>query len=256
MQPIAKTILIAGNQGGGQFKSTTLASLADALQTIGYSTKTISIDCPSSPSTLQRLCPDTVSIPANNGGAAAAMEAAYDSPEDFVIIDSPTRYTENLANQLLSLLTKGGTRIVVGVIINPRSENSFELGMQFAQAFAPYTPEYIVLAVSDGLKKSTNFLVETKQGQLLTQLARGRVIEFPAYCQLMRSDQNARPAVPSVHISNAENVFTAEPWRVYHNEVTQSVSQHAEWLVGKTHHLLNHPTSQKPHIEEENQENG
>jgi hypothetical protein len=253
MPPTTKTILIAGNQGGGQFKSTTIASLADSLQTLGYSTKTIAIDRDSSPSTLQRLCPDTVRISANNGGATAAMEAAYDSTEDIVIIDSPSGFAENFANPEL-LPTEGGTRIVVGVIIDAQSEHSLECGFYFANALFPLASDYLILAVNDGwaINHNAKNILESPGWQELVKLAEGRVIEFPAYSQLMRRDHNAQPAVPSVHIANATNVLAAYPWRSYHNGVTQSVSQHAEWLVGKNQHLVTQPTSQKPHIEKEN----
>lgn len=234
MKPNHKTILIAGNMAGGQYKSSTIATLADALHTLGHSTKTIAIDYEAVP-TLQRLCPDTVRI-SLSAGAEAAMKAAYDSTADITIIDSPSCYAENLANtELLSLLAEGGTRIVVGVIINTQSEHSLECGVPFAYPFAPYSPEYIVLAVHGGgaINHNAKNILESPGGKLLTELAQGRVIEFPAFSQLMRQQHNDRPAVPSVHIAQAENELMSATWKRYQTKTLKSVSQHVEWLVGK-----------------------
>jgi hypothetical protein len=225
-----KTILIAGSQGGGQFKSTTIATLADALQIIGHSTKTIAIDHGGKPM-LQKLCPDTVHVSLSDG-AVGAYEAAYKFPADITIIDSPSCYAENLADSTFLIPPEaGGARIVVGVIVNTQSEHSLECGVQFAYPFAPYSPEYIVLAVHDGA--SNKNVLKSPGGKLLTELAEGRVIEFPAFSQLLRQQHNDRPAVPSVHIAQAANPISALPWKRYQAEVLESVSRHAEWLIGK-----------------------
>lgn len=231
MKPTPKTILIAGNQGGGQRKSTTIATLADALRNLGQSTKTIAIDWKSSPPTLQRLCPDTECFSANIGGADAAMEAAYAASEDIVIIDSPSCYAENLAkSEYLIPPENGGARIVVGIIINAQSLHSLECGIQYVYPFAQHVVEYIVLAVND--ESNANNVLESPGGQLLVKLAEGRVIEFPAYSRRMLCDHNDRPAVPSVHITQAENMFVAANWKKYQTETLNSVAKHAEWLVG------------------------
>lgn len=228
------TILIAGNQGGGQRKSATIATLADALQSIGYTTAPIAIDS-SANSMLQKLLPCTRHLFPLRDGAEGVYQAAYDSTADITIIDSPSCYAENLANpELLRLLAEGGARIIVGVIINTQSEHSLECGVQFAYPFAPYSPEYIVLAVNDrAIESNANSVLESPGGQTLVQLAQGRVIEFPVFSQRMLRDHNARPAVPSVHIAKATNPFEAVPWQSYHKKVLESVSQHAEWLTGK-----------------------
>lgn len=244
-----KTILIAGNQAGGQFKSTSIATLADALKSIGYSTKTIAIDHGGKPM-LQKLCPDTVHI-SLSAGAEGAYHTAYDSTADIAIIDSSSCYAENLANpEIMGPLAEAGVRMVVGIILNIQSEHSLECGIEFAKAFEPLNPEYIVLAVhpswpSPGWPSHYPGILDSLDGKWLTELAQGRVIEFPAFSQLMLRVHNDRPAVPSVHIAQAANPISAVPWQSYLAKVLESVSRQAEWLIQKKTHLPSPPASQK-----------
>lgn len=206
-----KTILIAGNMAGGQYTSTTIGTLGDGLQTLGHAPNYIAIDRASSPPTLQRLCPGTIHIQPDDG-EGAAFEAAYESSADIAIIDCPACYADQLANpESLGPLAKGSTRIVVGIVVNPQSDHSIECGIGFADAFSSIADEYLVLTVTDGWDNSRNLLLETKMGKLLIELAKGRMIKFPQYSEVMRRDHNARPAVPSAHISQAANEITASP---------------------------------------------
>ena len=123
-------------------------------------------------------------------------------------------------------------RIVIGIIINAERDYTLSGTIEFAKTFGNLDPEFIILA--NDWKDTPNVLLETPEEKLLSDLAQGRVIQFPPYSEVMRRDFIKRPAVPTTIMADAENPFAAAPWKHYHKETLQSVAKLAEWLVGKS----------------------
>lgn len=226
-----KTILIAGNLCGGLYKSTTIATLGDCLQTLGHSVQYIDLDVPSN-QMLQKLQPKTVGFdPRFTGYMSNAMDAAIQSPEDITIIDCPGGTMDAITKAATMADDACSARIVIGIIINAKYDYPLIGGIEFAKTFGNLDPEFIILA--NNWEDTPNVLLETPEGKLLSDLAQGRVIQFPPYSDVMKCDFRETPAVPTL-MADAKNPIAAAPWKSHHEETLQSVAKLTEWLVGKS----------------------
>lgn len=228
-----KNILVAGSMCGGQYKTTTIATLGDCLHSLGYSVKFIALDLVGKP-ILQILYPATACYdPRNPVAMHESMDDAIRCPEDIVIIDCPgCGWGKELPEIAATAITEFGARVVIAPIINAQDEYSLHGAHAFSKAFHGIEADDIILANNWLESPETTNLMESRKGKLLIEISEGRVIQFPPFSAFMRQGYNRNPAVPSAYLSDS-NPLRAASWEKHHKECLQSVSQYAEWLTGK-----------------------
>jgi hypothetical protein len=224
MKNALKTILIAGNHAGEQFNSTTIGNLGDCLQTIGYYAQYVAIDMMEYPR-LKTIHQDTYCYKPDSS-VGDVMATALFAAGHISIIDCPGASADKLATQIKTVRSFG-VRVVVGIIVDTQSKHSLECGIEFANTFAGYTREFIIMA--NEWDDTPNVLIETPEGKQLIKKANGRVIKFPPQPRLTPK----KPRIRDTPIAAVDNIFMPAFWNRYREQMLKSVSPHAEWLAGK-----------------------
>ena len=238
-----KTLALVGNEKGGVTKTSSIGSIADALQTMGYTVRFLSGDKGSN-LTLRKLYPNTIHYDVRDEDSMdAAIGEALEAKEDIVFFDFPgfssdlvRKYFESKDREDIDNL---GLRFVLIVALTEHPE-PVSGGISWVQSFMKYAEPMIIANGRDTPEGQPINIQSIPGGDLLYKIAKNRVVEVPGFSPKMLKTYNAFPAVPSAyHPGGAAykalgmNLFSASPWKRHHTSVVRSVAQFAEWLVGK-----------------------
>jgi hypothetical protein len=238
-----KTLALVGNEKGGVTKTSSIGSVADALQTMGYTVRFLSGDKKSN-LTLRKLYPNTVHYDVRDEDSMdAAIGDALEAKEDIIFFDFPgfssdlvRKYFESKDREDIDNL---GLRFVLIVALTQHPE-PISGGITWVQSFMRYAEPMIIANGRDTPDGQPIDIPSIPGGDLLYKIAKNRVVEVPRFSDKMLKTYNAFPAVPSAyHPGGAAykalgmNLFSASPWKRHHASVVRSLAPHAEWLVGK-----------------------
>jgi hypothetical protein len=239
-----KTLALVGNEKGGVTKTSSIGSIADALQTMGYTVRFLSGDKGSN-LTLRKLYPGTIHYDVRDEDSMdAAIGDALEATEDIVFFDFPgfssdlvKAYFESKDREDIANL---GLRFVLIVVLTQHPE-PVSGGISWVQSFMNYAEPMIIANGRDTPEGQPINIQSIPGADLLYKIAKNRVVEVPGFTgKKMPKTYNTFPAVPSsYHPGGAAfkalgmNLFSASPWKRHHAHVVRSLAPYAEWLVGK-----------------------
>ena len=239
-----KTLLFTGNDKGGCTKTSSIGSVADALQTLGYTVQFLSGDKGSN-LTLRKLFPETIHYDVRDEDSMdEAMGAAQECDADIVIFDFPGFSSDLVKNYFESKdrddLANFGLRYVLAVVLTQHPE-PVSGGISWVKTFMNYA-EPMIIANGRDTPDGEPIHVQSIQGaEVLFKIAKNRVVEVPGFNKNMLKTYNTRyTGIPSSYLPGGEaykalglNLLSASPWKRHHAAVVRSLSPLAEWLTGK-----------------------
>lgn len=238
-----KTLALIGNEKGGVTKTSSIGSVADALQTMGFSVRLLSGDKGSN-LTLRKLFPNTIHYDVRDEDSMdAAIGDALEAKEDIVFFDFPGFSSDLVKNYFDSKdredIANLGLRFVLIVVLTQHPE-PVSGGISWVQSFMNYAEPMIIANGRDTPEDQPINVQSIPGADLLFKIAKNRVVEIPCFGKKMLKTYNAYPAVPSAYHPGGPaykalgmNLFSASPWKRHHAAVVRSLAPHAEWLVGK-----------------------
>ena len=242
MKTKLKTIIFVCNNKGGIGKSTTAGFVGDALHALGYTVLFLSGDKTSNLA-LRQLHPTKHYDIKDSVSMDEAMHTAMGAEKDIVIFDLPGFSSDTVAayfaEQDYQTFRDAGLRFVAAIVAT-QHKDSVAGGIEWIETFLE-NAEPIIFA--NGQKTPDGEAIDLSKingGSDLIDIADGRIVEVPKFSPRMMKQYNEHPAVPSSYLPNGEagkklglNMLSASPWRKLHTHVMRSLSEHAEWLVGK-----------------------
>lgn len=238
-----KTLVIIGNDKGGITKTSSIGTVANALETMGYTVRFLSGDKGTN-LTLKKLYPGTVHYDVRDKASMdKAMAAALSANEDIVLFDFPgfsaDIVREYFASRSFQEFSDAGLRLVLAVVLTQHPE-PISGGIAWVETFIGSAEVMLIANGKDTPLGSPIDISAINGSSILIQLAESRVVEIPRFSKEMQDDYLAYPAVPTAYHPGghayqalAKNQFSAIPWKNHHRAVVRSLSPHAEWLVGK-----------------------
>jgi hypothetical protein len=238
-----KTLCIIGNDKGGITKTSSIATVADGLETMNYSVRFFSGDKGSN-LTLRKLYPNTVHYDVRDHPSMdKAMEEALNSDEDIVFFDFPgfsaDLVREYFASRSFDTISNAGLRLVLAVVLTQHPE-PISGGISWVETFLGVAEVMLIANGKDTPEGQPIDLAAIDGSNMLLQLAENRVVEIPRFAKDMLTAYHKFPAVPSDYHPGGQaykalgmNIFSASPWKRHHASVVRSISPLAEWLTGK-----------------------
>lgn len=222
MKPTPKTLLIAGNHAGGLYKTRTIGTLADSLQSLGRSVHCLSCTSDSS-HTLKLLHQTTSCFSPDNLEIDRMLDEIANSEARTVILDY--NGDSSLLAEHIDSLRNRQVRILVGAIVTDQPY-TWESGLDFIKNF----PGCEIIIFQTGTDSP---ITPPSEGERLATLAQGRTIHFPNYSLIMENAYRAKPAVPTAMIQSTSNPLIASSWQKHHLEVTKTIRRYASWLTAR-----------------------
>lgn len=238
-----KTLVIIGNDKGGITKTSSIGTVANALETIGFSIRFLSGDKGTN-LTLKKLYPGTTHYDVRDPASMdKAMNAALTSEEDIVLFDFPgfsaDIVREYFASRSFHEFADAGLRLVLAVVLTQHPE-PISGGIAWVETFIGSADVMLIANGKDTPLGKPIDIATINGSSILLELAENRVVEIPRFTKEMLDDYLTYPAVPTAYYPSGHayqalgmNQFSAIPWKKQHNAVVRSLSPHAEWLVGK-----------------------
>jgi hypothetical protein len=238
-----KTLVFFGNDKGGCTKSTSCGTVADSLQSLGFTVRLASGDLGSN-KTLFQMHPDTARVDIREPLAMDAfMGSVQGSKEDIVFFDLPgfcsDRILKYFQTRQFKVFTEAGIRLVMAVTLT-QDADPVRGAVVWVETFLGKAE---ILVIANGRNTPEGQPIDLSSipgGSDILTLAKDRVIEIPRYSEDMLWAFHLCKAVPRGYFQGGAaarelglNPFTTSPWHTHHNQVAQSVSKHAAWLVGK-----------------------
>ena len=238
-----KTLVIIGNDKGGITKTSSIGTVANALEAIGFTIRFLSGDKGTN-LTLKKLYPNTVHYDVRDKSSMdKAMATALSSEEDIVLFDFPgfsaDIVREYFASRSFQEFADAGLRLVLAVVLTQHPE-PISGGIAWVETFIGSTDVMLIANGKDTPVGKPIDIAAINGSNILIQLAENRVVEIPRFTKEMLDDYLTYPAVPTAYYPGGQayqalgmNQFSAIPWKNHHKSVVRSLSPHAEWLVGK-----------------------
>lgn len=238
-----KTLVICGNDKGGITKTSSIGTVANGLETIGFTVRFLSGDKGTN-LTLKKLYPNTTHYDVRDlASMDKAMAAALSAEEDIVFFDFPgfsaDLVREYFASRSFVEFSDAGLRLVLAVVLTQHPE-PMSGGIAWVETFIGSADVMLIANGKDTPPGQPINLAAIDGSNILLQLAENRVVEIPRFSKEMHEDYHNYPAVPTAYHPGGVayqalnlNQFSAIPWKNHHKAVVRSLTPLAEWLVGK-----------------------
>lgn len=255
-----KTVIVGSGSKGGSGKTFALVILAFVLRRLGY--RIHLIDADTSNRTFTKAHPEETKsgqlIQVNldkEGDFQKAIEACANLDDDVItIIDMPGSKTDFFVDYFEKRkpedFEKVGLRLMFAVTV---SNTAVALqGIREILRICVGTYPVIALKTNMANLKGTQFeLEESKTGEALTTIAKGRVIEIDQLGGLQRQEYDRLPAAPNEFEIGGRAAaklglthLSAMEWVAYGNQAVDHVLPHAEWITDMP--IPNPPKVAKP----------
>ena len=236
------TVVIAGDDKGGVTKSCSCAAVADALQALGYTLRFADGDTVNRTFALMKR--NAIRIDGRSESDLNDFIGRSDTAtEDITLIDMPGSSGDMLKHYFsitgFDAFAEIGLRIVVAITLT-QTPDSVNGAKAWIKTFMDEA-EFIVFANHRDTPVGQPFTLDhIKSGPAIISMACGRIIEIPRWSDYMKKQFFACQSSPTSYLQGGAaaqklnlNLLSSAPWRVFHNRITTSVANVAEWLTGK-----------------------
>ena len=234
------TVVIAGDDKGGVTKSCSCAAVADALMSLGYTLRLADGDTANR--TLSKMMPAARINGKSEDDLNAFIGESAKAAEDITIIDMPGSSGDMLSHYFNTIgfdtFSQFGVRIVVALALT-QTEDAVQGAKAWVKTFMDKT-DFIGFANLRDTPVGEEFCLDhIKNGRALLGIPEG-IIHIPRWSDTMIRQFSLCKASPTGYLQGGAaaaklnlNLLSWAGWAVFHNRVTASTANMAEWLTGK-----------------------